>query len=608
MYFLSIVICIIFLSVKPRKIAPLNAFLSEKFNTDLSQGVIQFKLNLQFMVPIFNLDTKKFQSTADNLIINFNIFSFFAGKIDIKNAEINNLYLKSIGSEQHTMMDIKNINLSWLEVENFIFNDVNIDDKIFLDKILVNKNKKNIHLVINEGKINLSQYFDGEIEFIDMQANIVLDESIEMTTQIGEIDFKMEMNTNGDEREVFISSKNVPLHLLKLYWPNFLDPDDSRAWTIEHILSGTSPNSWTKMTFKNGELQKLFAEVEMKNILLNYGEDFPQISDINGIATFTENDMYIKIKNGKVLNSNLSDASVLIDWTEKGDKVIVKGTLNGKLTDTLAHIDYKDKKNIDKTTNNIIEDYNTRTDFFVTVLTNEPTFYNSIIKVKSSINNKPNIFLKDSKNILLTFNKLKDTNIFTGDINLTQNEMRYFNFNKKENDKLFVKYYCSVDGDKIKVNKIFANSKYVNFAGSGYLDDLFIEDIMYDDNLFNIRINKEINIYGKQLNVKNIDYNLFKSRNNKILNFDIKKVFNGDNVINDLKGSYANKMNLTSDILRIENSKKIYFDDLGKILSIMNITDKVKGGKGEIDFNQKYLKAIFNIYHFIINISDNISN
>ncbi|MBU6338858.1 MAG: hypothetical protein KGQ36_02680 [Rickettsiales bacterium] len=141
-----------------------------------------------------------------------------------------------------------------------------------------------------------------------------------------------------------IKLKNVLNDEMEKFWPSFLHHNGIREWVIKHVSGGMIEDAYAKFIIKkNGEnhdLEKIDSKIAFSGFDLNYDKNFPQITDIKGVATFSKNDMKILISDGRVLGSKISDTMVEIpDFTAHIPVLNISGKSQGHASDSLKHAD-----------------------------------------------------------------------------------------------------------------------------------------------------------------------------------------------------------------------------------------------------------------------------
>ena len=91
------------------------------------------------------------------------------------------------------------------------------------------------------------------------------------------MNLKYSENEEFKDIDLYLNVKNILFKKIDNLWPKNLDENNSRAWVIQHIKDGLSPNAYAKMNFKyfndtnkQSGLQKIYSEIEIKDLLINY--------------------------------------------------------------------------------------------------------------------------------------------------------------------------------------------------------------------------------------------------------------------------------------------------------------------------------------------------
>jgi hypothetical protein len=577
----------------------------------IEDAFISFNGNIKYELPGIYYENDDVEVKSSRLEFNIGIFPLLFGKLYIKNTKIDTLYLKY--NERDT--DDKNTvfeKLKILSASNVLIKNVNINNNIKLNALTINSDNNDITLSVNKGNFFLKEYFDYNINFTNLTVNLILKDDIIETLKVhslmGEMDFYMQISNNNNLKELFFDLKNVPLDKLKVYWPNFIDKDVSRKWMLEHIIDGKSQNTVIKTTFYDDKMQDFHIKSEINNASLNYNDFFPSISDINGTAVFTKQNMNINVADAKVLNSKLSNVNVKMDFMDNDKNLSINGKVDGNIADIFIHIDKNNMKKIKKTIDNVIDDYNTITHLKIVIPIKTPNFKKTEISTASIIKNKKNKIFKDEKFVTLIFTKPKNTNEFFGNIELTQNLISHSIFYKKSGESLSINYACEVEsGNKIKIKEIKTISNNLSISGGGYLDKMNFK-INHNGSIFDLEYTpKTINIVGERLNLSMIDFDFSEHKKENDYSYFIKLnqiLLKNDVVINEVNAKYDGKLVLNSDLLKTEDGDSFLFNDFGKIMKGVDFTDRISGGNGylKIDKNKTYH---INASDFNINIDEN---
>ncbi len=625
-------------------------FLLDNKNIDLNLENLSFNINIQDNNLIVNQDT---------------LFNLNNSKVDSKlqttcknqeNNKICNINISNINLDDYTVFFEKTSSIyDYLYNINGLFD---LDLNFTLNKNLEFENGS-ATITSKLGSFYLKQFFDEKIVFMNLIANASFEDNFKkinlnpVKTSFGKTDFNMSISFSDDEEYRDIAYdfkvKDVPINQLKKFWPNFLGEEDVRPWVIEHITSGTSPNAWAKINMryykdekrkKESGLQSVYSEVQMDKVLLNYSDYFPIISNINGLAIFTQDNMNIKINSGNVLNTKIIDGNIFMDFTKKIKDISIKANTKGPIADLFVHIDKGEKKIIEAKVADIVEDYYTNTKLNINVpIIDNIDFKKVAIIVDANILNKTNSILKNSSNIIASFTKPKNSDGFFGKINLIDSNIEFFPLNiyKPAKKELAFDYEAIFKDSVVYILKFDPTVNYIKFNIDGVIDlakkeqELNIENIRYNKSQYNVyyksyvlnnKLYNDINITGNNINYENI---IDKMKNNTSLsssgNETINDVETEDNINLNLKYfSFANDQKLNDPILSIKiidkkmnylnfssnmkgkNFVKLNFDkkkkmfnlksnDFGQLFNTVGLTDKIENGSGEININQKRING-----------------
>ena len=589
-----------------------------------------------------------------------------------------NSYCSIYSKNSNCHLKLKHLNLT--DFKDFFYNETklyeytsNIKGLLNID-IEFNFNSKNGitdgKFIINSniGSFYLKDFFEQKIIYSKLSLLGIFNNNFRnisinsLKTKLNDVDFLMGLDLSlmkdNISLDLLFGIKNISFQKLNQLWPINLGTDDVRPWVLSHIISGKSPQATATMNIKyftdenkkdKSGLQHIYSEVELENALLNYSNTFPTISNINGLAIFTENDMLINIDEAKVLNSNISNSSVKIDFTKQNKDVIIDINAKGPIADLFIHIDKDDATNIKEKLNRFIEDYYTNSNIKLNIpLINNLDFNMISINVNSNLKNKINSVLKNSSNINLTFNKKKNKNILYGNIDFTNSyiEYLYLNFIKPSKTKFSINYKLELDEPMLFLTELKPISKNISFIADGSFNlfdgrnKINIRDIKYNQSDYSIYFESntadyininEILITGEQIDYSNILDNISKSPSTKIKNKDTNKknikqikikenkvdnildikaninkfIFNNDKylfspiinlkLINDdidvfeLHSFITKQIHLNGNLNKKEKLIELSSNNFGEIFNTFGLINKIYGGSGMIALNTSKL-------------------
>ena len=351
--------------------------------------------------------------------------------------------------------------------------------------------------------------------------------------------------------------------------------------------------------------------------------------------------MIINIYSAKVLSSKIIYGNIFMDFNKKNEELDIKANVTGPFADLLVHIDKDDKKIIETSANNIIQDYYTKSNLKIEIpLVDDLDFNKVAIDIYSNILNKPNTFFKNTANIFSSFTKKQNSNDFYGNIDFTNSELVFLPLNmiKEAGKNLKINYSATLENEEIVKNIAFTSlNNYITFKTSGYIDftkkeqDITIYDIKYNDSNYNIfynsyvandKIFNNIIINGKNINYSNIverlsninTKNIKKDKkvitnntknkvesettikanleylnfanNNKIYNPTLMIILKNNNLnILELYAKMNNKNYIKVAFDKNKNDYKIVSNNFGELLSITGTTNSLKNGNGYIEFS-----------------------
>ena len=192
----------------------------------------------------------------------------------------------------------------------------------------------------NLGILNLSDVkvdFAKEAVLLQGEESNVPTAHLDMSLMIS--DLKNEQNKKLD---FLIKVQDIPTDELEKYWPSALNQGDVRKWVLEHVEGGIIKNAYAKFsiakTVEGNQLESMDSKVVFNNLNLKYGEDFPEITALDGVANFSKKAMQISLNSGDVLNSKISNGLVAIDDFDAPTLMLrISGKSQGHAADGLKH-------------------------------------------------------------------------------------------------------------------------------------------------------------------------------------------------------------------------------------------------------------------------------
>lgn len=297
----------------------------------------------------------------DKLVINTrNIFNLQNGNIDIRFNANCNFNPKNILQCDAGFFNV--IPKSFAKIfQKFEFLD-KIDAKLGASLDLeIDKNHELTSLIFNidanKGSFFYKQFFEDRIDFTNLSANFETNKSLKnlqlsdlAVTFDDDIKFGMSMEINDfqnpelEETRMHFKIANASGSKIAKFWPAFLAPN-IRNWVGNHIDQGLVKDAYANISFKRSnnikKLQLVDSEVLFSKLRLKYSKDFPEITNIDGIASFSRDDMKIDIISGDVLESKIKSGKVQIkDFHAKQIMLDIIGIASGAGYDPLKHVDY----------------------------------------------------------------------------------------------------------------------------------------------------------------------------------------------------------------------------------------------------------------------------
>ncbi|MFW9951142.1 MAG: DUF3971 domain-containing protein, partial [Candidatus Thorarchaeota archaeon] len=430
---------------------------------------------------------------------------------------------------------------------------------------------------------------------------------------------------------------------LDKFWPLFLNQKGVRDWVIKHISDGILEKAYAHMFLRHNKsenktyLKNIDSKVYFLGSLLNYDNDFPPISNIKGVANFSEKEVNINIEKGEVLGNRISNASISTPDLKKKPYVLltINGNLLGKFSGIIGHLNY-DSSNVNKGIGQYLDGI-ADTKLYISLPIKNNLFLKDLkINLLSNVSKANTKYIKnDSEFLFLIDKKANDSNIVIDtDFNDAEINLPSIGLNKTKNKPGNVKINLLAEPNKnigIKNLEIIGEDIYLKAFGELSSDgeriiSLNTENIKFGKNNFNIfynsekvtdnnisRINK-INIIGDTVDLRPFlnfgDFSKFNDNDNEkvllkfLINLD-RIILENEEKISNFKAEversnnafvYANVSgNIKPDkslSLIIEdqpkqnfkNNKnvKIAIDDIGSLIKGFNWYDKMLGGNGWI--------------------------
>jgi hypothetical protein len=286
------------------------------------------------------------------------------------------------------------------------------------------------------GSFEFLNFFSDKINFKNLTINGNIDGKVsslflsEVSAEFDQTKFLMSLlfsNYNDPQNQILdfdIDLKNLPGDDIKKLWPVFLRQKGIRDWVTTHVKGGVVNEAHTKFRLnyfnQDNSLATIEARLNFNNLNLKYSDYFPEITNIDGVADFSKDDMKIVLTKGDVLNSKITQGLVAIDNFHVPNVVLkINGNSEGLAEDLLKHINYQAKFS-----DQISKYFNgTAISNFKIDLPIEQNF--SIrdveLRVGSIISNFNNSFVKGDLN--LSVKKNSASNDFVGNIDLTRSSL-----------------------------------------------------------------------------------------------------------------------------------------------------------------------------------------
>ncbi len=331
------------------------------------------------------------------------------------------------------------------------------------------------------GDFSFLEFFEKKIKFSNLSILGNYDHEIgvlnlsqitaDFLENSGSAKFEMALEISGlnnlEKRKMdfAINLKDVPNSSLASYWPIALSDNGIRDWVLGHIKNGVIQSAKTKFSLlldkDNFVLDKIVASLTFSGFDLTYSDYFPKITNISGVADFTEKNMIIALKDGEVLNSKIKDSRVVIeDFSDEKIFLKISGQSYGNSADSLKHADYQSDfaKYLSKYLNG-----NSKNTFEIKVpLVDDLDLSKTYITVNSEITNLKNDFVSGATTIAAK--KDFQSNVFATKIDLTNADLtiKAFDIEKKNGDLASLDLAVAVLDKKIELKEISLTKKEKN--------------------------------------------------------------------------------------------------------------------------------------------------
>lgn len=568
-------------------------------------------------------------------------------KLDHKNSikcglNIANFETKSIAHLHQKLKFLDQVNSSFNISSSFFFNQKGLGNLIF--KIKSNKGDFEFPKFFSQKMHFENLAINGEyhsdlsiLSFSEINADFISDGTISpfnMSALFSDFG-KENMSSTFD-----IRIKNVSNDEMEKFWPSFLHHNGIRDWVIKHIKGGVVEDAYAKFVIKkngeNNDLEEIDSLVKFSGFNLNYDDNFPKITDIKGSAVFSKKDMKIKISDGRVLGSKISDAIVEIpDFSADIAVLNISGKSLGSASDSLKHADNSKKfaNEVEKYLNG-----DSQNNFDIRIpLSESITLKDSYIAIDSTIANLKNEYVKG--NVKIATKKNVNSNDFVTKIDLTSANLSY--------DKIDVEKKFGIRGgldlvvsfakkNRIDLKNISLwkqeslsklSNKTANISGNininmspFYVSMVNLRNYNFGKNDYSILYSankksslQKISIKGKNFNLEPfIENKFFAAKSNDFSKIELqvslnklgliknKSIYNFSLYLNcsvgfcyngTLKGNYSK-----NELIAFQISKKSENDfsevsgrisDIGYLAEALDISDKILGGDVKVNFINK---------------------
>jgi hypothetical protein len=618
-----------------------TAKISAKLNKDsldiFSQNLIYFVNNKSES----KIDSNCKLSKVDGLKCDVNIFNFVPNSIadfhpvleDLNKIDTN--INGSINVAINNKKDLKKLDFKFrADKGSFEFKDF-FKERIEFRQMAIQGNFDGINKILNIAKLDadLISKIANQTEISNPHLSMGLSISI--------------LENNKNKYDFLIKLQNPLIDEADRFWPIVLSQNGIRDWVLKSVSGGSINEGFVKFsitTEENSEskLQYLDAQFDFSKVNLNYDENFPEITNISGVASFTKNNMKVVIQKGDVLKSKIINAEVAINDFDMPINILsIKGKVEGQSGDGLKHAsnDEDFHNEIDKYLNGIAQ---TEIEIFIP-LVEDLSLKKTFIAVKSNISNLKNDNLVGALSVYTK--KDHESDVFTSDIDLkdceiTNKELQIFK-SKEESGRLSfdidlkkekVIEFKNIILKKSKINeqKLANNSTIIGKIVFGYgpfnLLNANLKNQNFAKNNFSfnydfdqVKSTAKASLKGKYFDVSNLLNTKFSNDNSKNspqkiqinvtldrLELAHKKIINRFNLSLNceagicksgfVNGNISKQKNITLKIqknLKNEKSEEYLIDgqinDAGFVIEALGISNLVAGGNAKINIKQNLI-------------------
>jgi len=305
--------------------------------------------------------------------------------------------------------------------------NLTIDQNYKISSLIFNANAK-------KGSFYYDQFFSEPIDFSNLSVTVSAKDSFKDVQLSGleaildnNIKFNMSMNIknfrdpNLEESDMYFRISKAPGDKIAKFWPVFLDPQ-IRDWVKNHIDQGLVKDAYASLKLKRtnniNKVQWVESQVLFSKLRLKYSDAMPEITNIDGIASFTQKNMKIDIMSGDVLNSSIKSGKVTIDdFHAKNIILNLNGLASGDGSDPLKYVDYKGEM-ADKVTD-YINGYSDSSFDIKIPLKHNITLKEMYIKVLSNIKNIESEYLENGSSVNVSVTKKFNDNRFSAYVDLS---------------------------------------------------------------------------------------------------------------------------------------------------------------------------------------------
>ena len=418
------------------------------------------------------------------------------------------------------------------------------------------------------GNFYYPQFFSKTINFTNLSVSGELNnitKSITLTDLKANLDnsaFSMSLkinnflDQNSQTSEMKFKISDVLTDDLDKMWPIFLAQNGVRSWVISHIKKGIIKDAYAEIKLKSikgiNVIDDVKSEIIFSGLNVKYSEYFPEISEIDGIASFSKNDMKIDLISGDVLDSKIRSATVSIpNFYAKKIMLTIDGSVNGKAFDSLKHINYRDDF-----ANKISDYFNGDASSLISIkffIENLDSLKDLYIKISSDIRNFNTEYLTGDSSVIVNTVKEFNNNNFVTDIDLSGSKVNLPSYgivkDKGISSKIKTVLFVDDNGEYIRLTNFNWIQKNAKISGGLTLEisplrilSLDLKNNNFGQNDFSLsykidknNLNRNFKIIGKNIDLSSLIQSSVKKGgdDSEYKNNNIQIILSNVNLVNN---------------------------------------------------------------------------